>query len=458
MNQLSTGASAGCRRISRVRVMLSAIVLGAVLFDGAGAPSTAAAVARPVRVPATIDATGSTDVSGRLARFLAAVPDGATIVFPARARYRVEQSLVLQNRHHLTIVGNGATIFATSRAPAHRSQWDVIDSSDITFRNITVVGANKAGGPSEVAYVRKLEDQHGFRLEAVHGVELDHVSVTDVFGDFVYIGRDQQRRSSDHLWVHDSTFARNGRQGISVTSAVGVVIERNRIADTRRAVIDLEPNARSWKVSDVFVLDNAIGPGRLDFIASHGRGPVDDVMISRNVLTGHTMTIDVLPPVKQRRANWVVSSNTSDVPIHHRAMRFAAIDGLLVQANRAPLSGAGAVVLTATCGARTIGNDFGSGTIVRRGPSCTAPLRIPNPAPFRRIAAPPTVITTATTLSPPVVRPRPTTTVRVPNSTGSTSAARGAGDDGNGAIAGLVGVALLLVAGTAVALRRRKRR
>ena len=53
------------------------------------------------------------------------------------------------------------------------------------FRDLTVLGSNPNAGVGENAYVRKLETQHGFRFEGVNGVELDHVQVHDVFGDFV---------------------------------------------------------------------------------------------------------------------------------------------------------------------------------------------------------------------------------------------------------------------------------
>src|SRR6185503_413034 len=117
-------------------------------------------------------------------------------------------------------------------------------------------------------------------------------------------------------------FARNGRQGIAVTDAGNVIIERNRFDHVRRSTIDLEPNGRSWRVSNVFVLNNTVGEGRLLFIASHGQGPVNDVVISGNRLIGHPLTIDVKPPDGARRSNWVVANNLSNTSVHNRPMRF----------------------------------------------------------------------------------------------------------------------------------------
>src|SRR4051794_30833598 len=58
-------------------------------------------------IPVLIDGTGTTDVTSQLQSFLNGVPDGSTIELPAGGRYRVEGTLTLQDRHDLTIEGNG---------------------------------------------------------------------------------------------------------------------------------------------------------------------------------------------------------------------------------------------------------------------------------------------------------------------------------------------------------------
>ena len=47
-----------------------------------------------VRLPASIDATGATNVSAALTDFLATVPDGSTIAFAPNGRYRVQPGFV----------------------------------------------------------------------------------------------------------------------------------------------------------------------------------------------------------------------------------------------------------------------------------------------------------------------------------------------------------------------------
>ena len=232
--------------------------------------------------------------------------------------------------------------------------------------------------------------------------------VTDVYGDFVYIARDKDRVPSQNVWIHDSDFRRNGRQGISVTAATNVIIERNSFLDTRRSTIDLEPNARSWHVSNVFILDNTVGKGRLLFVASHGQGPVDNVVISGNRLVGHALNIDAVPPEGKRRSNWIVTDNVSNTTVHTRPLRFFGIDGLVVSGNTQRVKGEQpGVIATDDCGTHIADNDFGRGDTVRHGELCAAPLTVPTPpAILGRTETPPTTTTTA----PPVTgstRPHP---------------------------------------------------
>ena len=334
--------------------------------------------AQPVAfVPGTIDYTGATDVTDALQTFIDHVRDGWIVRFHRNGRYRVEGTILVVNRT-LTFDGQNATVFATTPGTLERSQWWITDGSGIIFRHLIVRGANPHAGLADDAYVPKLEKQHGFRIEGVQGLELDHVTVTDVYGDFVYIARDLAFVPSTNVWIHDSTFRRDGRQGISLIATEGVIIERNTIADTRRSTIDLEPNGPNQSVSNAFVLNNAVGPGRLLFVAAHGKGPVDNIVIFGNRLHNHLMTIDDLPPKDERRSNWIVAGNTSDSIAHSRPMRFFETDAVVVAHNTQPIdAGQSSVELTNVCGDRIANNDFGTASVHRVGPICTAPLTFP---------------------------------------------------------------------------------
>ena len=182
-----------------------------------------------------------------------------------------------------------------------------------------------------------------------------------MFGDFVYIGafgRDAGKRGSENVWVHDSTFSRNGRQGLAITAGENVVFEHNQIGETRRATVDLEPNSPRFGAKNVHILENIVGEGRLLFLASHGNGPVDDIVISRNQLPGHPLTMSVRA-AGERRARWWVTDNVAQ-RTERTPMSFQRIDGVVVRNNTEPVTreGASGVGLRDVCGANVSGNNF----------------------------------------------------------------------------------------------------
>lgn len=417
-------------------------------------PGTATAGSGVHRPPATIDATGSADVTSELQRFLDGVPDDAEIEFPAGARYRVEGTLVLEAKSGITIRGNGATTFATTRGEYSRSHWRLVGGSDLTIRNLAVIGAHPDGGTHGEAYVADLEAQHGVRVEGTQGLELDRVVVEDVYGDFVYLGRDEDREWSSSVWIHDSTFRRNGRQGIAITAGRDVVIERNKISETRRATFDLEPNTpNGWGAQNIHILDNEVGAGRLLFVASHGDGPVDDVVVSGNRLRDKDLTIDVRAPGGQRRSNWVVTNNSSTrVRSADRLMRFTRVDGLLVADNQQRITDfdGPTVELNSVCGAEVEDNAFGADAWTEAdGASCPATLRIPA---VPEIPAREAALAAAT--------PPTTSTTRLgPDDRAAETAAEPEGTGAEGVPMWTVGVVAALAAGlVAIALWVRRRR
>jgi hypothetical protein len=222
---------------------------------------------------------------------------------------------------------------------------------------MTVVGANPYAGVSDQAYNADLEAQHGFDFQGVQGVELDSVTVTDVWGDFVYVGMDVSTWTwSKNVWIHDSHFDRNGRQGISVTGAEDVRIERNYIGNIRRSSIDLEPFDTRGGIRRLLVSNNHFGPGRLTFIASKGAAaPIDDITIEGNRVTGDKLTVTVVAPVGSRRSRFRILNNTSDMPFGspEALMNFVRVDSIEIRGNvqpLAPLRQMTAVLAKESCG------------------------------------------------------------------------------------------------------------
>jgi hypothetical protein len=278
-----------------------------------------------VAVPTAIRADCSVDVSAELNRWLASVPDGATATF-AGGCYRIDQTIALVDRSSLTIEGGGATfqtseatgdassLAAPSKASRTRDHWLLTRGRDVSLRNLTIRGANPVAGQGEAAYVAALEAQHGIDIAGTQSVDIDHVTITDVYGDFIYFGPDSTGSATVFSGgrVHDSHFERNGRQGIAITGGHGIQIDHNVITNTRRATFDLEPNkGTGWGVEDVVIEHNEVGSGRLNLVSMAGSGPVHRVRISDNTLH-RSLSVDARGPGDGTRSSLTVSDNVSD--------------------------------------------------------------------------------------------------------------------------------------------------
>jgi Right handed beta helix region len=373
------------------------------------------------------DATGASDVTADLQALFDRTPDGGVIQLEAGGDYRVEGTLVLENRHDLRIEGNGARIFATTTGDIERSHIRIIGGSGFDVRNLEIQGANPRAGLEEGAYQEHLENQAGIRLDGVTDVELDRVHIHDVYGDLVLASRhEEDRRWTEQVWIHDSTLTHSGRQGIAVVAGRDIVIERNRLTNMARATIDLEPNGGSWGAENIHILDNQVGPGRLLFVAAGGGGPVNRVVIARNTLRGRPLNLWVIPREGERRQRFWVVDNASDTVALDAALQFTRTDGVIAHGNRQPTDERFAFVeATDSCDIAITENDIAPSTRILDGQSrqCNfiMPVQPPEPPPVAGRGQPPPPVPPTTAQPPPTTAPATTTSKEAapPSSTSS---------------------------------------
>ena len=248
-----------------------------------------------------------------------------------------------------------------------KPQWLIQDVSNIVFSGMTIRGNHPNGGQDDDAYVPTREAQHGLVVQGGERIEVRNLTITDVYGDFIYVSRSPAPIAGhpNNVWIHDNVGRRNGRQGVSVTDGTNVIIERNNIADTRRATFDFEPLA-NWRVNNLWLRNNTIGPGRLMFVAGHGAGDLSNVHIENNTLKGHTMGIDLAALTEERRSNVWVSGNTSDTGDGNprgSLMRFVRYDNVDVRNNTQDMTGDDRPMSTVgiynSCNVTSVNNDIG---------------------------------------------------------------------------------------------------
>jgi hypothetical protein len=312
-----------------------------------------------VTVPSTIDRTGRSDVTAALNAFFAGVPNGRTITFPPKSRYRIEGTLLLLDRQNLTIDGNGATFFAKTngnntpprgcsqassvcRYPNRtRSQWSFNNDVNMTVRNLVVIGSANDPGP-QGTYDPSLEAQHAFNIVGASGMLLDHVVALNVWGDLVYVGgivrRDSIQSSTDVL-VSNSVFVGSSRQGWSVTDGIRITFVNNVIDRARRSLIDIEANTATDHIEYVTIKHNLLGRSRFCTISNYGAPAVehDFVFADNRTILKENLAFCFQGYPSVHRSNYQITGNTGVVsaPLPNDPMvRAAYIDHLTVTNNR----------------------------------------------------------------------------------------------------------------------------
>ncbi|HEX9123117.1 MAG TPA: right-handed parallel beta-helix repeat-containing protein [Actinomycetota bacterium] len=317
-----------------VAVVLSGLVVSGTAVGIAGA---AAAIGRPVhRVPAQIPGDCSRDVTDDLNTWIAGKRKGSILSFPKQACFRLDGTLLIDHKRGLTIRGHGSTLRAFTEGNESRRHVKILDGGNVTISNLTVIGANPNAGLGDSAWSRSHAAQHAFTLNGVQGALLDRVQAYDVYGDFVYIGMDSKLRPSRDITVLDSTFDRNGRQGITVTGGENVLIKRTTVANVRMSVIDLEPMSDDWYAKDVRVIGCRLGPRRISTLSAASQGAVDSVTFNDNTIIGPLRVIVQAKDPNRRYSGFRFVGNTAeDVPdTGDRLMWFTKVDDVYLSDNR----------------------------------------------------------------------------------------------------------------------------
>ena len=193
-----------------------------------------------------VDSTGMTDVTAEMNAFLLDVPNGSTIHLVPYGLYRMDDTWAFEMCSSITIEGPMATVATDTTGYKNRSHLRFWFCSDMKVRELRIEGANPEAGTSG-PFLPELAGQHGVEVAACVGIELDRLTITDVYGDFVYLGW-KDKIFSDWVLIHNCVMVRSGRQGIALVGARMVSIEDNVIEESRRAHIDLEPQPGSQGV------------------------------------------------------------------------------------------------------------------------------------------------------------------------------------------------------------------
>lgn len=305
-------------------------------------PFPAPITTRIVTVPANIDATGATDASPSLNAFVATVPNGSTIVFPAGATYRLDKGIQIANRHNLVFAGNGTTLkvgpsggtndqLASPFVLGHQyGKWWQGGNSDIVIHDFVIIGNNPIPG----TFTAGQEGQANLEITGTDRVEIYSITGSAAPGDFVFI------TGVHGAWIHDCHALNVGRSGGSIISGRDVTFERNTFGVVGYCVFNIEPNTASEATYNARFLANTAISWNCSFLSvegSHTGATIDGVVADGNTATGASIRTVIDNGGTGRMKNITITNNTGEKADDGPVLVFAHVDGLTVTGNVQPL-------------------------------------------------------------------------------------------------------------------------
>jgi hypothetical protein len=338
---------------------------------GISRPFAAPVTSGTVNVPSSIDATGSSDAGPALNSFIAGVPNGSVINFPANGVYRVSQGLYLRGRSSLVFQGNGSTLRLSGSGGTTASSGFKLDNanSDIAFHHFTIIGNNPN---TTTVFNPGTESQMGAAIYDGTRVELDDIDVSHTYGDGVFVAGKQSSpyHSSDRIWIHDSSFDYVGRMGLVLNAATNTIAERNYYSHVGMFVFDIESDYDYEVVDTVSFRNNSVGSYGMTatytnyFFACSGN---QSVAVARNIyVTGNS--IGAGAPINSPNNNWqkgglatwvgrgnrlsniVFTGNSTTKSGSGPVLYFDGIDGLTITGNVQPLTAGSVASISSSTG------------------------------------------------------------------------------------------------------------
>lgn len=251
-------------------------------------------------------ATFTSRITGAdISTFGAVIPPGTTVT------YAGPHDLTLsQNSTNTTV--NVAYINPNLGGTLNQPFFRLNAGLNIVLRNFTMIGRNPFAGTGDPAFDGRYEAQAGVNVSGTDNVELDNLTISDIYGDFFYVSSYLAHGTNlaANVWIHDCTLARNGRQAFTLQGCNVVRINNNDVRNVRRAMFDIEPTGPNEALTSVEIDHNFFGAHRLLFMAASGGVPstvVNGLYIHDNTSTaGFNLEFSCQP--------WVICATTGALP------------------------------------------------------------------------------------------------------------------------------------------------
>lgn len=176
--------------------------------------------------PATIAADCSSDVGTALGAWLSSLPASSTVTLPSGACYLINSTVRVAGTTGLTVNGAGASLKRTVAGGTGQTipLLFLVQDSTLALNGLTVTGAyngSNGGGGSEGNY--------GLLVEAVHGLKVTGMAMSNVQGDFISLAPPNDTTGGDislstAVDIESSTFNLAGYHDLTVESVDGLTV------------------------------------------------------------------------------------------------------------------------------------------------------------------------------------------------------------------------------------------
>ena len=297
--EVSRATSAEAALAARIAKLEAGTTVPPVTPPSGTAPSwwVAPVTSRTVQIPASIDATGTTDVTAALLAFNASVPDGSIITGAPTAIYKFGGNIIPNSRNNLIFDMQGGT-WNNIANPLGTSGWTPYADSAIfwtygvkpypthlTFRNIVLKAANptpgklQAGAGEYAAFLHSMGGQY---------LEVTNVTASGLFGDLITLNENSQ-----FVWSHGNHMIDCGRNSVSVVAGSHIVIEDSAHDVAGYCSFDIEPESGSIAGSaNIVYRRNTHKTWGNCFFAMDGSNSgklITDVTVDSNTVSGSSL-------------------------------------------------------------------------------------------------------------------------------------------------------------------------
>jgi hypothetical protein len=396
----------------RAAILLAVGVVGALVVSSGFLPATAAGAAGstcPIavptighglsptatgavyEVPATIDATGTREVSSELQLWLVDTVRSGTadrpnvIRFQPGGRYWVDYTIILRRQaggiprvmwpdlpkfslDHIRIDLNGATLEQRTTRPyalgttvfdPRKQYGDPIlmtgGALGVEITNGTIAGPIKAA-----TYQQRYEEWTGIRITGnrsdnlpVRNIWIHDITISHVFGDFIRItaGTTKGEHITDIL-IEDNRMNVAGRHAIVLNGGTNLVIRRNDIRNAARIDFDSEPTGAQGFLG-VAITENTGNASPLGYfqLAAPVRSTASNIQFVGNTITNGNFRVKVGGGLSNPRRCFVFARNrnlgTSEYTrslAYKSLIRVAHWDGVTIERNFDRVRASGKVV------------------------------------------------------------------------------------------------------------------